>query len=270
MTTDSVGGGARWWRVGWLAVAGFSAAVVVVAVGVPLSSRFTTQTVTTTWSATHAIGAVQVNVDSADVTVRPAATAAAESLRQTLTWSLNKPQVTETWQGDTLLIIEDCGSRTLFEGDSCGAALDLAVPAGIPVHVTADSGSVILRQMTGSVRAEVVSGDLELDSVAGDVWARAESGSINGNRLRSGHVEAQTESGDLTLGFAAPPDSVSCSAISGSVNVTVPPGTSYRVTGRTLSGERQIADGLVNDNSPRTMALDSESGDTDLGYALGQ
>jgi hypothetical protein len=244
--------------------------VAIVAVGVPLSSRFTAQTLTTTWSATHAIDAVQVNVDSADVTVRPAAAAAAESLHQTLTWSLNKPQVTETWQDQTLVITEHCDSRTLFGGDSCGATLDLAVPAAVSVHVTADSGSATVQQITGSLLVEAVSGDVELDSVTGDVWARAESGSITGDRLRSRHVDAQTESGDLALGFAAPPDAVSGSAISGSVSVTVPPGATYRVTGRTLSGDRQIADGIVNDNSPRSMSLNSESGDTDLGYAAGQ
>jgi hypothetical protein len=270
MATDSVGVGAGWWRAGWLAVAGFSAVVVVVAVGVPLSSRFTTQTLTTSWSATHSIDAVQVNVDSADVTVQPAARGGVASLHQKLTWSLKKPQVTESWQGATLVITEHCDSRTLFEGDSCGATLDLAVAATVPVHVTADSGSVIVQQMTGSLRVEAISGDVELDSVTGSVWARAESGSINGDQLRSLHVDAQTESGDLTLRFAASPGTVSASALSGSVNVTVPPGTTYRVTGRTLSGGRQIADGLVNDNSPRSMALDSESGDTTLGYAFGQ
>jgi DUF4097 and DUF4098 domain-containing protein YvlB len=124
--------------------------------------------------------------------------------------------------------------------------------------------------MAGNVRVDVVSGDITVDAVSGDLWARVESGSIDADRLRSPHVDAQTVSGDMTLGFAAAPDAVSGSAISGSVSVTVPPGATYRVTGRTVSGDRQIAAGLSDDASARSIRLESESGDTDLGYATAQ
>lgn len=262
-------GAPRLSRAGWLAVAGFSAVVVVAAAGVPASGLFSRQTFTAAWSASRPVAAVEVSVDSADVTVRPASGPAAESLRQTLDWSLAKPQVTESWQGETLVVSERCDSRRLFGGDACGATLDLAVPSGVPVHVVADSGSVIVRRMTGNLRVETQSGDVTFDSVASDLWARVESGSIGADRLRSLHVDAQTVSGDLTLGFAVAPDAVSGSVVSGSVSVTVPPGATYRVTGSTVAGNRQIADGLVDDASPRTIALDSQAGDTDLEYGPG-
>jgi len=271
-TGDAAGGRAdpRWSRVAWLAVAGFATFAVVAAAGVPISGLLGKQTRTTGWSANHPIDGVELSVDSADLTVRPSSGATAEALRQTLTWSLTKPQVTESWRGQTLVISEHCSSRRLFEGDECGAALDLAVPASVPVRVTADSGSVTVQRMAGNVRVDVVSGDIALDAVSGDLWARAESGSIDADRLRSLHMDAQTVSGDMTLGFAAAPDAVSASAVSGSVNVTVPPGTTYRVAGRTVSGDRQITAGLSDNASPRSITLDSESGDADLGYAAAQ
>lgn len=259
--------GRRLWRALWLGVAGFSAVAVIAAVGVPISGLLAKQTHTETWTANHAIDAVEVSVDSADVTVRPSAGATAESLRGSLTWSLTRPQVTEAWEGDTLVVTERCAARRLFEGDSCSATLDLAVPSAVPVHVNADSGAVTVDRMTGGLRVEAVSGDIELRGTTGDVWARVESGSIDADRLSSPHVDAQTISGDLTLGFAAAPDTVSASVTSGSVSVTVPPGTTYRVTGRTVSGDRQIADGLVNDGSTHSIDINSESGDADLGYA---
>lgn len=269
-TGAGAGQDVRWSRAAWLAVAGFATFAVVAAAGVPISGLLGKQTRTTDWSVNHPIDAVELSVDSADLTVRPSSGATAESLRQTLTWSLTKPRVTESWRGQTLVISEHCASRRLFEGDECGATLDLAVPAAVPVRVTADSGSVTVQRMAGNVRVDVVSGDITLDALGGDLWARAESGSIDADRLRSLHVDTQTVSGDMTLGFAAAPDAVSASAVSGSVNVTVPPGSTYRVQGRTVSGDRQITAGLSDEASPRSITLDSESGDADLGYAAAQ
>ncbi|MBS2965661.1 DUF4097 family beta strand repeat protein [Actinocrinis puniceicyclus] len=103
----------------------------------------------------------------------------------------------------------------------------------------------------------------------GVVWARAASGAVTGTRLASQRVDAQTLSGDVELDLAAAPQSVTASVASGSVDVTVPVGTTYRVSGRTQSGDRQIAAGVQDYSSPRQITIDTDSGDVALGYAGG-
>ncbi len=253
-------------RALWLGVAGATALVTIAAVGLPQVGWLAAQTTTTTWTARHPITAVELDVAGGDVTVRPIAGTAAVSLRQTLTWTVNKPQVTETWQGDTLLINEDCAAPSFTVVNPCGASLDLSVPAGVSVQSTVDSGALTIRRMTGSVNVRAQSGDIELDDDSGTLWARADSGSVAGNRLVSKQVNAQTLSGDVELDFASAPDSVSASVSSGSLMVTVPRGSSYRVTGQTASGDRLIDPGVEDDSSPRQISVNTISGDVSVGF----
>jgi hypothetical protein len=79
-------------------------------------------------------------------------------------------------------------------------------------------------------------------------------------------VDASTVSGDLLLSFADPPVSVTASVISGSATVVVPRGATYRVSGQTESGSRDVAAGLVDSASNRSITVNTVSGDAALGY----
>lgn len=262
----SVRSGRKGQRALWFGVAGFTAIVTVAAVGLPQIGWLVAQTETTTWTSRHPITAVEVDVSGGDLTVRPIAGTGAVSLRQTLTWTVTKPQVSESWQGDTLLITEDCPGPSFTVANPCGAGLELAVPAGVSMQTTVDSGSLTIRRMTGNLIVRAQSGDIELDDDSGTISARAESGGISGLRLASQQVDAQTLSGDIALDFAAAPTTVTASVASGQVSVTVPRGTTYRVSGQTDSGDRHIAPGVEDDSSPRSIEISSVSGDTSLGY----
>lgn len=253
-------------RALWFGVAGITTVVTVGAVGLPQVGWLAAQTDTSAWTARHAITAVEVDVTGGDLTVRPSGVADAVSLRQTLTWTVNKPRVTETWQGDRLLITEDCAAPSIAVVNPCGASLELAVPAGVSVQSTVASGSLVVRRMTGSVTVQAQSGDIELDDDSGTLWARTDSGSVDGNRLKAAQVNAQTLSGDVDLDFAAAPMSVSAAVASGEVNVRVPRGATYRVSGQTDSGDRRIEAAVEDGTSPRQIILDSQSGDVTLGY----
>jgi len=255
-------------RALWLIVAGLSALATIATVGVQVVAWAAQRTATSTWSQTHPISALQINVDSADVTVSPGHAGMA-SLRSTLTWDTAEPTVTETWEGDVLVIAEHCSSRSLIPVDDCGAALELKVPAAVPVQATVSSGSVEVDRMTGDVRAHADSGDLDFTGDSGFVWARVESGSITADGLVSQHVDLGASSGDVAAAFAAAPASVVASVSSGSVTLTVPKGTTYRVTGQSQSGERSIADGLAQESATRTIQVDAASGDVYVGYPDG-
>ena len=260
------GAGRKGQRALWFGVAAATAVVTIAGVGLPQVGWLAAQTATTTWTARHPVTAVQLYVSGGDVTVRPIAGSAPVSLRQTLTWTVNKPQVNETWQGDTLMITEDCAAPSFTVVNPCGAPLDLAVPAGVSVESTVDSGALTIRRMTGSVNVRAQSGDIELDDDSGTLWARADSGSVTGNRLASTQVTAQTLSGDVELDFASAPDSVSASVSSGSLRVTLPRGTSYRVSGQTASGDRQIDPGIQDESSSRQITANTISGDVSIGF----
>lgn len=253
-------------RALWFGVAGFTAIVTVAAAGLPQIGWLAAQTETTTWTSRHPITAVEVDVSGGDLTVRPADRTGPVSLRQTLTWTVNKPQVSEVWHGDTLLITEDCPGPSFTVANPCGATLELAVPAAISMQTTMDSGSLTIRRMTGNLNARAQSGDIELDDDSGTISARAQSGGISSSRLASQRVDAQTLSGDVALDFAVAPTTVTASVESGGVSVTVPRGTTYRVSGQTDSGDRHIAAGVEDDSSPRSIEISSVSGDTSLGY----
>lgn len=254
-------------RALWFGIAGLTAAVTIGAVGLPQIGWLAAQTVTTTWTSRHAITAVEIDVTGGDLTVQPAVDGDGISLRQTLTWTVNKPRITETWQGGTLLITEDCAAPSFIVVNPCGASMVLAVPATVSVQSTLDSGSLQVRGMSGGVNARARSGDIDLEGDSGTLWARADSGEIHGAGLASQQATAQALSGDVDLAFMTAPTSVSASVASGNVIVTVPHGTTYRVSGQTSSGDRNIEQSLEDDSSPRSITISSLSGDALLSYA---
>jgi hypothetical protein len=254
-------------RALWFGVAGMTAVVTIAAVALPQVGWLMAQTTTTTWTSRHAITAVEIDVSGGDLTVRPAGAGDAVTLRQTLTWTVNKPQVTETWRGDTLVISEDCAAPSYEVVNPCGADLELAVPAAVSVQSTLDSGSVTIKRMSGAVNARAQSGDIDLDGDSGTISARADSGNIHADRLASQQVNAQTLSGDVDFTFSSNPVSVTASVESGGVSISVPRGATYRVSGQTSSGDRHIEQGIEDDSSQRSIVLNSQSGDVALSYA---
>ncbi len=254
-------------RALWFGIAGMTAVVTIAAVGLPQIGWLAAQTTTTTWISRHAITAVEVDVTGGDLTVRPTAGSETISLRQTLTWTVNKPQVTETWQGNTLLINEDCAAPSFEMVNPCGADLELAVPATVSVQSILDSGSVTIKRMSGAVNARAQSGDIDLDGDSGMISARADSGDIHAGGLASQQVNAQTLSGDVDLTFSSAPVSVTASVESGGVSVTVPRGATYRVSGQTSSGDRHVEQGIEDESSQRSIDINTQSGDASLNYA---
>jgi hypothetical protein len=249
----------------WLAVAATAALLVVGTVAVPLFGWVAEQNSTTTWTTTHQVAAVQIDIGSGSVSVSPGP-AGVVALRQVLNWNTVRPRVTKVWEGNTLVVTETCSSHSLFAIDDCGAQLELTVPASATVQATGHSGDVTVSGMTGDVRAETESGDIELIGDTGYVWARAESGEVTGDTLRSQRMDVSTVSGDLYLVFATAPTSVTASAISGTATMVVPQGSTYRVSGQTESGARDIENGLADIASNRSIALNTVSGDAALGY----
>lgn len=160
--------------------------------------------------AASATGTVEVQMNSGSVRVTG--------------WSRNEVQVTGSVSRSGDQVVMDGGGRTLEvrvasrNGGRGGAAsLEIRVPAGSTLEVTAGSGSITVGGVTGSVEAVSASGPITIHASSRHVEAVAQSGPVT--------VEGQTETLDVT-------------AMSGPVRVTA--NVRQRATIEALSGPVEL------------------------------
>jgi DUF4097 and DUF4098 domain-containing protein YvlB len=248
----------------WLAAAWLCAIAVIAPTASKAYKTLIQQSTTSTWSATHAITAVTVDMSNGDVGLSAGAADAA-AMTENLTWDVSKPVVTESWTGTTLNVSERCSDHGALAADNCSASLMITIPAATQVTVTSQSGEVDVNGINGAVHVRTGSGDINLEGISGTLWAHAISGAVSGNSISSSTADVGTGSGDIFVQFGAVPDQVVSSAISGQTTILVPPGSGgYLITGRTNSGQRDIDGSLENDTSSHTISADSGSGDVQI------
>ncbi|HEX6498781.1 MAG TPA: DUF4097 family beta strand repeat-containing protein [Micromonosporaceae bacterium] len=149
------------------------------------------------------------------------------------------PAATHHVEGDVLYLDTNEGTKFPFF-----VAVDYVVeaPPGVRVSGKLSSGKLRLTGVSG-VDVRTSSGAIALTGVTGDITAKATSGAITGRELRSGHIDASTTSGRVSLDLAEPAD-VTAHASSGAITVTVPDGR-YRVDTKVTSGRTTV--GVPND-----------------------
>ncbi|MFG2147561.1 hypothetical protein ACGFRG_25760 [Streptomyces sp. NPDC048696] len=253
----------------WILVAALSALFVVAPLVFGLYGEFFGREASHSSVETndhHAVRAVQIDSGSAQVTVGPGADGEVR-VKERLSWSLRKPKVTKEWDGDTLKLRPECGGLLSVTGLDCSVQLDLTVPAGVELKVKNGSGAVRVTGLTGPVDVRAGSGSVKLYGVRGPITGSVDSGSLNGSAIGSADAEVRVRSGQASLEFVAPPRRVSASSGSGSVEVSLPPGSRYRVAGKAGSGVRDVDDALVDPASARMLTISTGSGSASAGYA---
>jgi hypothetical protein len=251
-------------RAIWIAVAALTAFVVVVPLGVQVWGRLIRQTRIDTVSYHRPIRTLEIDSPGGAVTVG-AGPAGQVSVRRTLTWALSRPNVRQTWAGDTLRVAVACRRAELYHSLECGVGLDLRVPADVAVRASVASGRIDVRNIAGGLHLRATAGVVRMTGVSGRVWARSDSGTITGTALTAPNVDAGVSSGAVRLGFSGPPERVTATAASGAVSIGVPPGSRYRVGGTTGSGARHVDPTLVDAGSSRAITLTTGSGAVTLG-----
>ncbi|MBD0747209.1 hypothetical protein [Streptomyces sp. CBMA152] len=214
----------------------------------------------------HPVRAVQIDSGSAAVTIGPGADGEVR-VKERLSWSLRKPKVTKVWDGDTLRLRPECGGLLSVTGLDCSVQLDLTVPAGVELNVKSGSGTVRVSGLTGPVDVRAGSGSVKLYGVRGPITGSVDSGSFSGSAIGSASAEMRVRSGQASLEFVTPPRRVSASSGSGSVEVSLPPGSRYRVAGSVGSGARDVDDALVDPASDRLLTISTGSGAATARYA---
>jgi hypothetical protein len=182
-----------------------------------------------------------------------------------LSWVFAQPSVTQAVRGRTLQVTGSCPGPNSFE--DCQVALTIRVPADLAVDISAGSGSIAVRGLTGPLHLAVTSGSITMTQVSGAVWASAGSGSIYGGRVSSPALDAVIGSGSLQFGLSATPKTLSLAIGSGSAHITVPPGTHMRTVTSASAGLLHIAPGFADSGAAGTLTANIGSGVLTVGYS---
>jgi hypothetical protein len=201
-------------------------------------------------------GTARVSVDSANMTVVPAASGQL-SLTGTAHYSVVRSSVTWRRTRSGLIV----ASRCKFPTGVCSADFTVAMPPGARALLSDGSGDMTLRGLTGHVSAGAGSGNISAYGLSGTVDLGAGSGDVRGTALSgprvtlssgSGNISfsgvtgaqvvASDGSGDVTLVFTKVPSFVRVKDDSGNVTLVLPPGraTRYQVNASTASGNSVV------------------------------
>lgn len=238
----------------------------------------------------QAVKRVELASGSGDVEIIGSETNQIE-VRERVRHRLWKPDQTFTVDGDTVRLNGDCGW-------GCSVDYTVRVPKGTPVtgnggsgdvsiqglaanvDVRLGSGELEVKELTGSLRADVGSGSIALERINGDVDAHTSSGeielsevtgktkvdtgsgSIEGDLRSSTDVDARTSSGEIELAVADA-KSVRAKTGSGSIELTVPD-RAYRIDATTGSGEVTREGVRQNDASEYAISASTGSGEITL------
>ncbi|WP_242910776.1 DUF4097 family beta strand repeat-containing protein [Actinomadura terrae] len=251
-------------RNAWIAFGG-AATVALLGVGVVggrvwLSGSDEPSRQTVRYSRIHAVTRVVVDFDSGHVLIAAGGDGRVDVERRSVDGRVL--DLKEVWEGDRLRLSGVCRDGNGKRVTRCGARYVLRVPAAAEVEARADSGEVTVAGLTGAVSWTSGSGDLDLRDVRGRVRATTNSGAVTAAALRSPSVDARTNTGDVTLAFAAAPGWAGATTNTGDVQMTVPPGR-YRIGAATISGQRDVT--IPEDAaSPSTLEARSNTGDVRL------
>jgi len=227
--------------------------------------------VTADAQVTDKFDTVRLKLDSGSVTVQTG-DVATTSVHEVMHYRWHHPDHAYSLDGRAL-VLGDCGT-------GCSVDYTVVIPRNIPVTGSADSGditvsgvptvdvqassgTVAVRDISGTVHARADSGDITLSDIGGDATVQAGSGTVDGTGLH-GNTEVRANSGNITLDMATVAN-VRAAADSGTVRLTVPR-ASYRVIGDTGSGARTV-NVPTDPASPHVLDLQADSGDVTVNPA---
>jgi len=185
----------------------------------------------------RSLSSLSLELENVSVEIEPGPDGQVRFIRN-LKWSMFRPEVQETWEGDTLRIRMRCPAEIV---QPCHAAYRLNIPEQTPLSVKADGGDVTARFLTGKVSVDLAEGDVHLDNLPGDLDITGTGGDvwIVDSQAKSAVVKAAA--GNVYLGFALPPTIVDARTTAGDLAIRVPRGASYFVDAEAVAGTRDIS-----------------------------
>ena len=200
-----------------------------------LATRLLQKTRTTDTTIREPAPAVDVSVDTGNVSVSAGATDFIK-VHRTVRYSFRKPTLSKTVRNGALRLRGHCPGLTFT---SCRVSYNVTVPPTEDVAVHASAGSVRVRGVVGKVDLQTSAGSVDVGSTQGPLRLSTSAGSISGIFLRSPTVRASTSAGSVKLRFTSAPESLTVSTSAGSVDVEVPDEV-YRVDAHASAGSAHV------------------------------
>ncbi len=156
--------------------------------------------------------------------------------------------------------VENTGGRVQAR---TGSGNIVVTRAGGSVTATTGSGSVQLSEVNGEGEAQTGSGNITVSGATGAVRARAGSGRVRIERAQA-EVEAHSASGGVEVDGNPKSARWDLRTGSGSINVSLPPGTPFELDAHTGSGSITTAhplmvSGTIRKNELRGVAIRPDS-----------
>ncbi|MGW8798371.1 DUF4097 family beta strand repeat-containing protein [Streptomyces sp. NPDC055775] len=208
-----------------------------------------------------AFGGKSLTIDSGNTAVElvPADVDKVEVTRRVDGWVVlgNGPDPRWAMRGGKLTLRVKCTAVV----SNCEALHQVKVPRGVAVTVNGDNGSVVasgfdtpltLRSDNGKVTVRDSSAPLKLES---------DNGGVVTERISSTSVSAQSDNGEIRLGFTAVPDRVDTVSDNGRVTIELPKGSqAYAVTAVAGNGDISVRVPR-SDSSPHVVKARSDNGE---------
>jgi hypothetical protein len=202
---------------------------------------------------------VTVSVNAGDLTLTPSPDGQVH-LSGVARYGLVRPTVAITTTGAGVSISADC---SWFLVDQCSVDLAVAVPSGIAVDASTDSGDITASNL-GNLTLAADSGGVQVNGGSGILHLTTDSGDITALATSADTVDASADSGEVTLSFAQAASSVTVQDDSGNVVLTLPvDGPTYAVDAHSDSGNVSI--GVPTDpSSAHSVSISVDSGNVSV------
>jgi len=248
---------------GWLVIGGVFTALLLIAGGLSAAGWLGYRTELQEHVYEADVTSIFLEVDTGDLRLSPGE-AGAVTVERRLFWSYRKPTFEERWDGQTLRVTGDC-SGWFSIGPGCGVDYTLRVPEGVSVQARTSTGDVSVTNIDGDLHLTSSTGDIRVTGGGGALQLSTSTGDIIASDVTSDTIDASTSTGDVRLGFADAPRTVSAEASTGDIRIVVPDGDSYRIDADASTGDVRVSVGR-NDDSGRSIVARTSTGDVDVSY----
>lgn len=156
------------------------------------------------------------------------------TVRRKIDRRLVKPAYHESIQGDRLVLDTSCAGAF---SSWCTVRLDVSVPAGVDVGVTAAGGGIRADGLDAPLKLRSAGGGITVVGGASTLDLDSSGGGVHVEATRAGTVKAHSSGGGVTVRYAVVPGTVDARSSGGGVTVEVPDGpTVYRVDASSTGG----------------------------------
>jgi hypothetical protein len=149
----------------------------------------------------------------------------------------------------------------------CHAAYVVEVPSGVDVVVRLGDAGAVVQGIRGAVDVSADQGTIELRDVDGEVTATSDTGSIDAEGLRTARATFRTDTGGVRATFVDEPTTVDVHTDTGRVDLVVPDSSAtYRLDVRSRTGS--VSTPVRTDPAAqRSIAVRTMTGSVTVTYA---